>query len=134
MEVLRMYHTLNLQGKTTGYSFYRSLEYFTDATGLYNTPVCLPASSVSFHTANHYLQDRLDAFMQMARKWRHLKMLKRAGRAYDPSEDRVGNTPAGSLAIPCRACPQPGMNIPLDLDSVDPSKRCTYTSLVLPLC
>lgn len=130
MEVLRMYHTLNLQAKTTGYSFYRSLEYLTDATGLHNTPVRLPVSSIIFHTANHYLQDLLDAFMLMAREWRHLKMLKRAGRAYDPSDDRVGNTPAGSLAIPCRACPQPGMNIPLDLDAVEPSKRCVPTFLI----
>lgn len=61
--------------------------------------------------------------MLMAREWRHLKLLKRAGRAYDPSADRVGQTPPGSLAIPCRACPQPGMNIPPDLDNVDPSKK-----------
>lgn len=46
MEVLRMYHTLNLQGKITGYSFYRSLEYLTDGTGLYNTPVRYNSPSV----------------------------------------------------------------------------------------
>jgi hypothetical protein len=41
MSVLRHFHLLNLQGKVTGYSFYRALEYQTDNTGL-NTP------SVSF--------------------------------------------------------------------------------------
>lgn len=96
-------------------------------------PYVFLASSISFHAANYYLQDRLNAFMIMAREWRHLKMLKRAGRAYDPSDDRVGNTAAGSLAIPCRACPQPGMNMPLDLDAVDPSKRCAPTLLILLL-
>lgn len=39
MEVLRLYHNLNLQAKTTGYSFYKSLEYLSDSTGLYGTPV-----------------------------------------------------------------------------------------------
>ena len=39
MEVLKTFHTLHLQGKTTGFSFYRSLEYLTDSTGLYPPPV-----------------------------------------------------------------------------------------------
>lgn len=39
MEVLRHFHTLNLQGKTTAYSYYRSLECLTDSTGLYPPPV-----------------------------------------------------------------------------------------------
>jgi len=34
MSVLRHFHLLNLQGKVTGYSFYRTLEYQTDNTGL----------------------------------------------------------------------------------------------------
>ena len=50
--------------------------------------------------------------MLMVREWRHLKLLKRAGRAYDPAG--VLNTPPGSLAILCRACPQPGLNLPAD--------------------
>lgn len=39
MEVLRLFHHLNLQGKLTAYSFYRSLEYMTDSTGLNRPPV-----------------------------------------------------------------------------------------------
>ena|ERR1700683_1153599 len=39
MEVLRHFQHLNLQGKLTGYSFYRSLEYETDNTGLEKPPV-----------------------------------------------------------------------------------------------
>jgi hypothetical protein len=41
-EVLRHFHLLNLQGKVTGYSFYRSLEYQTDNTGLEPPPVRPP--------------------------------------------------------------------------------------------
>jgi hypothetical protein len=41
-EVLNHFHLLNLQGKVTGYSFYRALEYQTDNTGLNPPPVCPP--------------------------------------------------------------------------------------------
>lgn len=64
----------------------------------------------------------------MAREWRHLKLLKRAGRAYDPLG--VANTPPGSLAIICRACPQQGLNLPPDWDTQDPSKRCVLHHLL----
>lgn len=39
MEVLRLFHYMNLQGKLTAFSFYRSLEYMTDSTGLDRPPV-----------------------------------------------------------------------------------------------
>ena len=39
MEVLRHFQILNLQGKLTGFSFYRALEYQTDNTGLNKPPV-----------------------------------------------------------------------------------------------
>lgn len=39
-EVLRQFQLLNLQGKVTGYSFYQTLEYQTDNTGLDPPPVC----------------------------------------------------------------------------------------------
>jgi len=38
MSVLRQFHLLNLQGKVTGFSFYRALEYQTDNTRL-NPPL-----------------------------------------------------------------------------------------------
>ena len=38
--VLHHFHLLNLQGKVTGYSFYRALEFQTDNTGLDPPPVC----------------------------------------------------------------------------------------------
>jgi hypothetical protein len=38
-EVLNHFHLLNLQGKVTGYSFYKALEYQTDNTGHNPPPV-----------------------------------------------------------------------------------------------
>lgn len=39
LDALRQFHFLNLQGKTTGYSYYRALEYMSDNTGLNPPPV-----------------------------------------------------------------------------------------------
>ncbi|KAG6808450.1 hypothetical protein H0H92_004084 [Tricholoma furcatifolium] len=46
----------------------------------------------------------------MIREWRHLKGVKRAGRGHDPSG--IKGTPPGGIAITCRACPQPKINLP----------------------
>ena len=83
MAVLRHFHLLNLQGNVTGYSFYRALEYQTDNTGL--NPPLVNSSCLSFmFLCSLPPQDHLPAFMLMVRKWRHIKMVKRAGRAFDP--------------------------------------------------
>jgi hypothetical protein len=54
----------------------------------------------------------------MAREWRHLKMLKRAGRGHDPAG--VAATREGECAIICPACPQPGINLPPDWREASP--------------
>jgi hypothetical protein len=55
-------------------------------------------------------QDRLAQFMIMVREWQHVKMTKRAGRGHD--NGGISGTGQGELCIPCRACPQPGVNLP----------------------
>lgn len=45
----------------------------------------------------------------MMRQWRHLHLLKRAGRGYD-AEGANGTNP-GELTLLCPACPQPGINL-----------------------
>lgn len=47
-------------------------------------------------------------------------MLKRAGRAYDPGQ--VAATVPGSLAIPCRACPLPNINLPKYWENAPPER------------
>jgi hypothetical protein len=58
--------------------------------------------------------------MGIIREWRHTKMLKRAGRAFDPGGIRA--TAPGSLAIPCRACPLPNINLPRGWENVPPAR------------
>lgn len=62
----------------------------------------------------------------MTREWRHLKMLKRAGRAHLPGGAR--NIEAGACALLCPACPQPGRNLPPggDWTRVPREKRFLY--------
>lgn len=50
----------------------------------------------------------------MAHQWKHLQMLKRGGRAHDPSPERIARTGLGALALKCAACPHPGINLPED--------------------
>ena len=119
MAVLRHFHLLNLQGNVTGYSFYHALEYQTDNTGL--DPPSVNSFSLSFIFLGLLRpQDRLPAFMLMVREWRHIKMVKRAGRAFDPGG--IAATAPGSLAIPCRACPLPNINLPRGWENVPPSR------------
>jgi hypothetical protein len=46
----------------------------------------------------------------MGLQWRHLKLLKRGGRAHDPSG--ISGTSRGELAVLCPSCPHPSINLP----------------------
>ena len=105
MPILTSYHspcsirTLNLHKfalttKASTYDFYRALEKLTNNTGM-NMP-----------------KSRYKPLFRMVLQWRHLKMLKWAGRANDPSG--VDGTKTGELAIRCPSCPHPGINLPDD--------------------
>ena len=63
---------------------------------------------IDVHIGNR--QDRAQAMTLMVRQWRHVLLAKRAGRGHDASG--IEGTPQGGLAVPCRACPQPGVNLP----------------------
>jgi hypothetical protein len=57
----------------------------------------------------------------MVREWRHIKMAKRAGRGHDVTG--IAGTAQGELAIPCRACPRPGVNLPKDWENSSSEDR-----------
>ncbi|THU93123.1 hypothetical protein K435DRAFT_861819 [Dendrothele bispora CBS 962.96] len=66
-KVLNHFHVMTLQGKVTTYDYYNGLEKIRNNAGL--------SENV----------DQYEAFSQMIRLWRHLKMLKRAGQGNDAS-------------------------------------------------
>uniref|UniRef100_A0A0W0FPX6 CxC2-like cysteine cluster KDZ transposase-associated domain-containing protein n=1 Tax=Moniliophthora roreri TaxID=221103 RepID=A0A0W0FPX6_MONRR len=100
--VLQMFHVFNAQGHVMSTDFYCSLVLMTDGNGLRKLP------------------DWQQQFTTMVREWRHIKMAKRAGRGHDPSG--LEGTPKGSVAIPCRACPHPGINIPSEWKQASAAK------------
>lgn len=57
----------------------------------------------------------------MTREWRHLRMLKRAGRAH--ADGRRDTTSTGELALLCAACPHPGINMTLDWETIPVKDR-----------
>lgn len=59
--------------------------------------------------------------MRMLRQWRFLKLLKRGGRAHDPTG--ITGTKNGELALVCPACPHPGINLPEDWENAPPDMQ-----------
>ncbi|KAF8870835.1 hypothetical protein CPB84DRAFT_1692745 [Gymnopilus junonius] len=93
-QLLEHLHKFALTTKASTYDFYRALEKLTTNTGM-----GVPKS-------------RYKPLFRMILQWRHLKMLKWAGRANDPTG--VDGTKTGELAIRCLSCPHPGINLPED--------------------
>ncbi|KAF7317384.1 CxC2 domain-containing protein [Mycena chlorophos] len=102
---LDTFQTLSLKAKTTPYDYYGVLECLTDGSGL--KPV-----------------SRYRVFLRMAREYRHLQMLKRAGRGH--AADGVAGTGIGELAVRCPACPRPDINLPSDWRTRDEANAGLY--------
>lgn len=90
-ELLHLLHMLSLTAKVSTYDFYRGLEALTPGATLARPKM------------------RYRPLLRVLTQWRHLKMLKRAGRGHNPS--RAIGTKAGELAILCPSCPHPGINL-----------------------
>ncbi|TFK59371.1 hypothetical protein BDN72DRAFT_945939, partial [Pluteus cervinus] len=93
----RLLHTFQLQSflsKVSPYEYYSTLRRLTDNTGE-TVPV---------------LNDRYKQFLHMVREWRHLKLMKRAGRGY--LANGIATATQGQCAVLCPACPHPGINLP----------------------
>ncbi|KAJ7726612.1 hypothetical protein B0H16DRAFT_1665711 [Mycena metata] len=108
-DVLNKFHLHTLQAKTTAYDFYAVLERLTDNTGV--KP-----------------DNRYQVFLRMARQYRHLLMLKRAGWGHDPSG--VCGTGAGELAVDCLVCPNPKVNLPEGWENAPPEDQFLYILLL----
>ncbi|KAJ7898272.1 hypothetical protein B0H14DRAFT_2332228 [Mycena olivaceomarginata] len=93
--VLRQYHLLSFESKCSALEFYQSLARQTDNLGS--------------KRRKRLKRDRYQGFLRMTREWRHVRMLKRAGRGHDPKG--LSNTKPGECALLCPACPQPGRNL-----------------------
>lgn len=107
-DVLDTFQLLTLQGKISTYDFYYSLDHKTDNTGTLGIAVSLlsPCSTIT----TNIFQDRYHQFLTVIWIFRHIKILKRAGRGHDPTG--VDATEPGECAVECPACPHPDRNLP----------------------
>ncbi|KAF8129441.1 hypothetical protein K438DRAFT_2136914 [Mycena galopus ATCC 62051] len=105
--VLRLFHKLNCLGKLSTYDFLRGLEI-----------------SISIDGDLRRNQDRRKPFMHIMRQWQEVKRQKRARQGHCAGGARA--TKQGELALPCRACPQPGWNLPEGWDSAGTVYKYLY--------
>jgi hypothetical protein len=59
-------------------------------------------------------------------------MLKRGGRGHDPTG--VYGTKQGELAVLCRACPIPGVNLPDGWQNAPPETAYVHINAGVPCC
>ncbi|KAJ7702934.1 hypothetical protein B0H16DRAFT_1347222 [Mycena metata] len=97
--VVRLFQMLNCLGKVSAHDFLRSLELLSNNDGLSRPP------------------QRRRAFRHIVRQYRTTLMLKRAGRGHAVSG--ITGTAQGELALCCRACPQPGRNLPAGWNNIN---------------
>ncbi|KAJ7810812.1 hypothetical protein B0H14DRAFT_3756648 [Mycena olivaceomarginata] len=112
--VLKLFQVLNCLGKLSAYDFLRGLEKCTINNGLDKPP----------GPGTYEKQDRRKPFMLIMRQWREVKRMKRFKRGH--AEGGVRATAQGELVLRCRACPQPGWNLPDNWEEIDPLYRFIY--------
>ncbi|KAL5476488.1 hypothetical protein ACEPAI_3345 [Sanghuangporus weigelae] len=108
-DVLDLFHELTLQSKINAHDFYQSMLRRTDNS--------------KPHEFYGY-----DDFTISIRLWKHLMMLKRAGRGH--SATGAAGTEEGELTIECPACPHPGRNLPREWESLPSEKRWIHTQFL----
>ncbi|KAI0703791.1 hypothetical protein BC835DRAFT_1230192, partial [Cytidiella melzeri] len=108
--LMEHFHLLTLQSKISAYDYYHTLAKLTDNAGLIKP------------------YDRLKPFLRMVRQWRHLKMLKRAGRGHHPDGPKM--TRPGELCVVCPACPNPQVNLPDNWETASDDIKYLYTVVV----
>ncbi|KAF7310892.1 CxC2 domain-containing protein [Mycena chlorophos] len=107
--VLETLHGLALNAQTTPHNYYNTLEYLTDGSGI-KPPY------------------RYRELMRMSRQYRHLLLLKRAGRGHEPGG--VTATGIGELSVRCPACPRPGINLPEGWENAPPKDYGLYIQYI----
>jgi hypothetical protein len=126
-DLLDSFHLLTLQSKTSAFDYYMSLEHKTDNTGVDGMHVCYYFFLVGSLSLT-FIQHRYEQFLLIMRIWRHLMLLKRAGRGHDPKG--VSATACGECAVECPACPHPDRNLPDGWEQYPNHIKCDHPSIV----
>ena len=62
--------------------------------------------------------------MNIIRQWRNIKLAKRQGKGHDPKG--IDSTSEGELAVLCRSCPHPAINLPREWDKAPRTVAYVY--------
>ena len=108
-QVLDDFRLSNLECKASAYQYFQKLRRHTSAMAPESVPDL-------YHELRH-----------LSWQWQWMKKLKWAGFGHDPREHM--DVAAGSLAIFCPACPQPGINLPENWEH-DPQRWVNQRSFV----
>ena len=111
LSLLEHVRLISVQSKVSAFEYYHALLRRTDHTSISpsRVPPLLRTIRLELNLTCSALQDWYQSFILMVNQWRHLKMLKRAGRGNDPVG--VSATQPGECAVECPACPHPGKNV-----------------------
>jgi hypothetical protein len=112
-ELLDSLHKIALTTKSSTFDLYSALEKITNNTG-----VSVPKT-------------KYRPLSCMLLQWRHLKLLKWAGRAHD-STGPEGTKP-GELALRCPSCPYPEISLPQNWREISARQVCFSLPNVLIL-
>ncbi len=126
-DALKFFHLLTLQAKTSFYDFYETLAQRIDNSGLQQHPVSVKLIFIAI-ILTIYLKNCYRESFRAFRQWRHLKILKRHGRGHVIGG--IESTLAGSCAVECPACPQPGRNLPENWRECPPELRYVSTRIL----
>jgi CxC2 like cysteine cluster associated with KDZ transposases len=99
----------NLECKTTAQQYYSKLQSTTSKMFPNLVPVCNMFFFLCIAITNGDAQNLYKQLLRSSRQWRDLKNRMEQGLGHQSE-----NTPDGSMAIFCPACPQPGVNLPHD--------------------
>jgi hypothetical protein len=129
-DVLNSFHILNLRSKCNMFDFFVALMRKSNNSDLERATV----SSTLSYLLRHILtmqQYRYNEFSFVMRIWRHLKLVKRAGRLHDPAG--IEATEPRGLVPRCPACPEPGRNLPEDWQTQPNEKQYVVSPTRIPL-
>ncbi|KAF8887913.1 hypothetical protein CPB85DRAFT_1258242 [Mucidula mucida] len=104
--LLRLFHNLNCLGKLPAWDLWKALETMTK------------------HCTSTPPPQRYKVLLRSIRQWRHLKLLKRAGRGH--ALTGVSGTAPGELVVACPACPHPNRNLPPNWESIFAERKFIY--------
>jgi hypothetical protein len=112
MGVLDYYGIDSMECKTSAQSFFQKLRRMTNNAFPDEVPVSFSLGWGSTILLLTFLKNRYQELIRVSRQMRKLEVSKRFGSVYGHSSS------AGSLAIFCPSCPQPGINLPPDWKSL----------------